>query len=511
MIVVAVDWVQSLHRPLGTKISAAGAQVVVVQMPNHRWPRVVEHPLNDASRLIFVAAVSFIHRAYAFIRLHLRLGREIFYALRFSVPVRQRLAEYSDGFELSASGVKVPNVVDRPQMIFANHGADTLDRRNGRSHARLHIEAIRAAAPSGIAQLAPRLALGRVYFPITRRNVFVRAAHFDAAVAGDAGLFSRSRRKYRIRPQQFFFDVEIHSFDIRRRRVVAAIQPHHQAGMAAQSVNLIAQRLFRDFEILRLPARPALPEVAAAPARQYQNSLMVGEVEEFLCFELAFESYGVQAHIAHVAEFVVQSLRVLTQHHVRCPAGAANQNVLAVDVEGAPTDGIEVGCDFADAELTVRAIAYRAVDLKLHGERIKIRLPHLRRPPQARIRKDKLRKRIGSECDVFRFVRSKFDFLLELHLFNLPLQLAFYRLRGTVLQLRRDGEARLIVGWRVQLRNDRGITQRHRPTGCEIHVAPESHVLIGRRGIPVDECDGQIVFRRRENLHSQYIFRARLD
>ena len=93
-----------------------------------------------------------------------------------------------------------------------------------------------------------------------------------------------------IRPQQLFLDVQIHLFDVRRGRVIAAIQPHHQAGMAAQAVDLIAQGLLRDFKILRLPARPALPEIAAAPAGHDQNSIVVGEIEEFLRLEFAFEA-----------------------------------------------------------------------------------------------------------------------------------------------------------------------------------------------------------------------------
>ena len=106
--------------------------------------------------------------------------------------------------------------------------------------------------------------------------------------------------------------------------------------MAAQAVDLVAQGLLGDFKILRLPARPALPEIAAAPSGHDQNSLAVGEIEEFLGLEFAFETDGIQSHVADVAEFVVQALRVLAQHQVGGPAAAANQNVLAVDVKWRP-------------------------------------------------------------------------------------------------------------------------------------------------------------------------------
>ncbi len=188
-------------------------------------------------------------------------------------------------------------------------------------------------------------------FPIAWSYILIGARHFDAAAPGDCGGLAGGGGDDRIRPQQLLFDVEIHLLDIGRGRVVAAVQPHDHAGMAAQAINLIAQGLLRDFKILRLPARPALPEIAAAPARHYQNSFVVGDIEELLGFEFAFEADGIESHIAHVAEFVVQALRVLAQHHVGSPAAAADEDVLAVDVEGASAGGVEFGSHFANAEL----------------------------------------------------------------------------------------------------------------------------------------------------------------
>jgi hypothetical protein len=87
-----------------------------------------------------------------------------------------------------------------------------------------------------------------------------------------------------------FLNVQIDLLNIRWGRIVAAIQPHHHTGMATQAVDLIAQRLLGDFKILRLPARPAFPEVATTPASHHQNSLLVSEVEELPGFKLAFEA-----------------------------------------------------------------------------------------------------------------------------------------------------------------------------------------------------------------------------
>ena len=65
---------------------------------------------------------------------------------------------------------------------------------------------------------------------------------------------------------------------------------------------------------------------------------MVGEVEKLLGLKFAFEPDRVQPHIFYIAEFVVQTLRVFAQHHVRSPAATANQNVLAIDLENATAD-----------------------------------------------------------------------------------------------------------------------------------------------------------------------------
>ena len=108
--------------------------------------------------------------------------------------------------------------------------------------------------------------------------------------------------------------------------------------MAAQAVNLVAQRLFGDFKVGRLPARPALPEIAAAPSRHHQDSLAIGEVKELGCFQLAFEADGVQTHVRDVAKLVFEALRVFAEHQVGGPAAAANQDVFAVDVKHAPAD-----------------------------------------------------------------------------------------------------------------------------------------------------------------------------
>ncbi len=184
------------------------------------------------------------------------------------------------------------------------------------------------------------------------------------------------------------------------RGIVASVEPHQQAGMAAQAINLVPQRLLCDFKIGRLPLRPSLPGIATAPAGHDQDALPICQVEKLLSFQLALEPDGVEAHVAHVAEFILQALRVFAEHQVRSPAAAANQNVLAVDVEDASANRIEVGSDFANAKLALGAVAQPAAGLEFHRERMQVRLAHLRRPPQARVRQDELWKLIRRENDV---------------------------------------------------------------------------------------------------------------
>jgi hypothetical protein len=91
--------------------------------------------------------------------------------------------------------------------------------------------------------------------------------------------------------------------------------------------------------------------IAAAPARHHQNPFAVGEIEKFLRLQLAFEANGIQPHVLHVGELILQALRIFAQQHVRRPAAAANQNLLAVDGEEALVVLIKLGVNFANTKL----------------------------------------------------------------------------------------------------------------------------------------------------------------
>src|SRR5215472_12662368 len=172
-------------------------------------------------------------------------------------------------------------------MFFREHAPHAFDGRNGWSHAGFGVEAVSPAA-SALVALVWGLHGGSVLLPITRCDVLIWACHFDAAYAGIARQLGGRRGDNRIRPEQFLFDTQISLLDIGRRRVVTAIEPHQQTGMTAQAIDLIAQGLLRNVEILGLPLGPMLPVITAAPAGHDQNSAPISQIEKFFGFELTF-------------------------------------------------------------------------------------------------------------------------------------------------------------------------------------------------------------------------------
>src|SRR5262249_23347271 len=67
-------------------------------------------------------------------------------------------------------------------------------------------------------------------------------------------------------PAGFLLDFEIGHFPFRRRRVIAAVEPHKKARMGAQTEHLIAKRRYRDLFCFFVPLAPFFPGVATAPA-----------------------------------------------------------------------------------------------------------------------------------------------------------------------------------------------------------------------------------------------------
>ena len=63
LIVVVVLNVDDFLGFFGAEISAAGNEIVIVEMPDEGRPSIVEHPLDDAGGDVFVAGIGFEHGA----------------------------------------------------------------------------------------------------------------------------------------------------------------------------------------------------------------------------------------------------------------------------------------------------------------------------------------------------------------------------------------------------------------------------------------------------------------
>ena len=70
----------------------------------------------------------------------------------------------------------------------------------------------------------------------------------------------------------------------------------------------------------------------------------------------------------------------------------------------------------------------------------------------------------------------------------------------------RHGKFGTIIRWRIEFGNNRGIAEGDRAAGGEVDFAPQAHVFVGRRGIPVDEGDGEILLGGGEDLYRENIF-----
>ena len=186
-IVVAILNVQRLVGLLGAEVGSARPQIPVVQMPDHRGPGVVQHPLNHAGGSVLIASESLEHGAMTFVSHHLRLAREFLHAARRAVARVQRGGEVLQILERAAARMIIPPGVDGPQVILGQHLAEAFDGRNGRTGTGLRIEAVRAAA-------------SLIQQPVVGRNPIVRSGHLHAGLSADVGRPFGGRRFERIRP-----------------------------------------------------------------------------------------------------------------------------------------------------------------------------------------------------------------------------------------------------------------------------------------------------------------------
>src|ERR1051326_4256944 len=162
-------------------------------------------------------------------------------------------------------------------MLRWQHLFQAFNRRDSRSHAGFSIEAIRATAFF-------------IFGPIRGRDVFVGPGHLHAALTSKLCWFRASSRDNWIRPAALLLYIQIHRLSFLWRRIIAAIEPHHEAWVRTQTIDLRPQRFLSNGIVFVLPLVPLFPEIAAAPSRHDQDSLLVGHIEEVFVFQFAFEA-----------------------------------------------------------------------------------------------------------------------------------------------------------------------------------------------------------------------------
>src|SRR5262249_21530953 len=137
----------------------------------------------------------------------------------------------------------------------------------------------------------------------------------------------------RVRPVKLLEHCKVVAFGARVGRIVAPVPVSDDTGMIADAPDLITERFSCDIVVVVLPLVPAFPEIAAAPAGNYQDAFTVALFQEPAALGLSFEPDGVEVHVFDIADFLNLALRRRTKKHVGCPAAATDQDRLSVDLE----------------------------------------------------------------------------------------------------------------------------------------------------------------------------------
>ncbi len=137
-----------LHGFLGAEVPSRRHKIVVIQMPDQRRPRIVQHPLNHARRRVLVSSIRFEHRALAVIGHGLRFALIVLQRGRHAIPSIQPIGKHIDCREPFAARVEIPHIVDWPQMILGDKALKRFARRNRRSRAGLRVVTVRPTGRS---------------------------------------------------------------------------------------------------------------------------------------------------------------------------------------------------------------------------------------------------------------------------------------------------------------------------------------------------------------------------
>ena len=103
-------------------------------------------------------------------------------------------------------------------------------------------------------------------------------------------------------------------------------------------------------------------------------------------------------------------------------------------------------------------------------------------------------------------VSRQFDGLFNMDSFDFAFDYSFDWFVARVANVGGDGKMRVVQRWHVNLGDDLRMAQCDGAGCCHINIAPQSHVLVGRRGVPIDPRYGQVVRLRGENLDGQDVW-----
>ena len=277
--------------------------------------------------------------------------------------------------------------------------------------------------------------------------------------------------------------------------------------MVSHPEDLIPQRRRSDAVILFIPLVPLLPLVAAAPPRHEEDAVTIRQVIELIAFELPLEADRIEPHLAHVSKFRLEPFGGFgSEQHVRSPAAASNQDGLSVHLEEAMSLVGQLGRHVLNAEGDLLRVSRGTVLRRRQRQRIQLLPAHAIRPPHARLHDRERLDAIGREGDRLALARPERDRLLERRRFDGSADDAAHRRSGHVPDFGADRQRRAIERGHIQRRHDEWIADRHWPTLREVHPAPEAHVLVWRRRIPVHPHDGEIVRLGGDNFHRKSVW-----
>ena len=284
--------------------------------------------------------------------------------------------------------------------------------------------------------------------------------------------------------------------------------------MVVQAGDLVAE--IREGEVLDLLAVDAapvldlgqaaviLPLPLAAEADEGHHAQLVAQViDSVVLAPDVLEADEVHVHVHHVADLALDAFRRIAEEEVVRPAGALDEDVLAVQGHLAVAVLREAALDLADAEGGLVAVGDRAGFLHGNRERVQLRLAEVPAPPHAGI-VDMQDIGLGrGQDELFQVAGREGNRHTDR---AVPKIQDDFRVDGTallVLQTHAHAEVGRLEVFHVQVGDDIHVLDGHGTGGVQGDRAGDAHRLVQRAGVPVHEADVQVALLRAAQLDFQ--------